>query len=321
MAVNKAMRAGLAAAAGLGLLFVFAARCGAEDSPAREYQLGPGDELQLSVLQQPTLDRALVVRPDGSVVVPLAGAVRVAGMTITEAEDQIRQKLRLFDRDISEVSLTVTRYNSLRIFVLGAVTKPGEYSFQSSPTLWDAVRAAGGLGADANPTAVRLVHQEGDQTSTQIIDISPLLSGQGAVPDVALRAGDTLVVPSRATGAAMASSVTGVQVIGGVATPGTYPVSGPTRLMTVLMLAGGPSATGELGDVRWVHDDGENRYRAVRVNVNLFLSQGSLAGNPLVHPGDTVEVPYRSEGFFRTFWPIALSTVTAVTAILLTRNH
>jgi hypothetical protein len=78
---------------------------------------------------------------------------------------------------------------------------------------------------------------------------------------------------------------------------------------------------GALSDVRWVHAEGGNQYRAARVNLDLFLRQGSLAGNPLVHPGDTVEVPLRGEGIFRTFWPVILSTFTAATAIILTRNH
>jgi polysaccharide export outer membrane protein len=292
----------------------------AQTKPATEYQLGAGDELQLNVLQQPSLDRSLTVRQDGTVVLPLAGAVHVAGLTLTEAEDQIRQRLRLFDRDIVDVALTVSRYNSLRVFVLGSVAKPAEYSFQSPPSMWDAVRAAGGLTADANPVAVRVVHQEGDQTSTEIVDLSSMLSGTGRAPDVVLKAGDTIMVPSRTTGG-MASAANGVQVFGGVATPGTFPISAPTRLVTVLMLAGGPTNVAQLKDIHWVHDDGSNHFRAAKVDVNVFLKQGNLAGNPLVHPGDTVEVPFRNAGFFSTVWPLALSTLTAVTAFVLARNY
>ena len=101
MAARSSDHLGLALAAGLGLLMLLPWASGAQAQPAQEYRLGPGDELQMTVLQQPSLDRALVLRPDGSVVVPLAGAVKITGMTVTEAEDQIRQRLRLFDRDIS----------------------------------------------------------------------------------------------------------------------------------------------------------------------------------------------------------------------------
>jgi len=89
------------------------------------YHLGVGDVLQLSVWQQPTLDRELTVRDDGTVVVPLVGEVKAAGLTVPELEDLLARRLRSFNRDITEVSVTVSKYQSLQIYVMGAVAKPG----------------------------------------------------------------------------------------------------------------------------------------------------------------------------------------------------
>lgn len=292
----------------------------AQEQTAPAYRLGAGDEVQLGVLQRPDLDRELVVRPDGTVIVPLVGPIAVAGLTAGEAEHLIRERLRLFNRDIGEVSLTVTQYNALRVHVLGEVAQPGHYAFQAPPTVWEAIRAAGGATADANLTAVRLVREENGAATILTIDVSPLLTGPGPVPSQDLRAGDTLLVPSRDAVAA-SPAASGVQVLGSVLHPGTYPLAEPTRLIGVLLMAGGTVETSALDRVWWVHADDGGRGRASRIDLGHYLHDGSPAGNPLVHPGDTVQVDWQGEGFFRTMWPALLSTVTAATAILIATNR
>jgi polysaccharide export outer membrane protein len=279
-----------------------------------------GDQLQLNVLQQADLDRALVVRPDGSVVVPLVGALPIAGLTIPEAEDLIRQRLRLFNRDINEVSLTVTQYNALRVFVLGAVQSAGAYSFGSLPSLWDAVRAAGGVTDEADLTAVRLIRLVGGESRVQTFDVSSMVSGQVPLPQVSLQAEDTIVVPTRQE-AAMTPTPTSVQVIGGVVTPGSYNLNEPVRLIDVLLRAGGSLENSDLSSIWWVHDDGSGRHRATKVDLRRFTQRGSVAGNPLIHPGDTVQVPYRGLGFGRGVLPVLISVVGAVTAVYLAANR
>ncbi|MHB8078262.1 MAG: polysaccharide biosynthesis/export family protein [Candidatus Krumholzibacteriia bacterium] len=290
----------------------------AQDAAA--YRLGIGDQVQLSVLQQADLDRALVVRPDGTLIVPLVGAVPVAGLTTGDAEDLIRQKLRLFNREISDVSLTVTQYNALKIAVLGAVTNAGEYTFQSPPGLWEVLRAAGGALSTANLAAVRVVRVEGGQASARVYDISAIMSGQGSVDPAVLQAGDSVVVPTREETAA-APTASAVQVIGGVVRPGSLPLSEPLPLVSVLLLAGGPVEAGDVSSIWWVHGERGGRNQATRVDMNDFFKRGRDKGNPLVHPGDTVRVPYAGQGFFRSVWPILLSTATVATAVLLATNR
>lgn len=283
----------------------------------QEYQLGVGDILQLNVLQQPGLDRTLTIRPDGNAVIPRVGEVQLESLTLLEAEELVRQRLRLFDPSIGDVSLTVTEYNALRIYVLGEVSSPGSYTFNSPPGLWDVIRAAGGPSGGANLSVVRVIHQVDGTTTTETYDASPLVSGQGIMPAIRLHSGDTVVV-SGGEGGIMVPADIGVQVIGAVGVPQTVALSEPTRLLSVLMMAGTPLETGELHKVWWVHREGQSSYRSTRVNVKLFLEEGSLAGNPLVYPGDTIRVPQRGLGWFREFLPFVLSTATAASAILLT---
>jgi len=314
---DRVRRCGLLAGL-LALAWLGAGPARAQD-PA-DYRLGIGDQVQLSVLQQADLDRALVVRPDGSLIVPLVGAVPVAGLTIRDAEDLVRQKLRLFNREIGDVSLTVTQYNALRIAVLGAVTNAGEYTFQAPPGLWEAVRAAGGALTTANLAAVRVVRVEEGQARAHVYDISAIMTGEGIADPQVLRAGDSVVVPTREETAA-APTASAVQVIGGVVRPGSLPLNEPMPLVSILLLAGGPVETGDLSSVWWVHGEAAGRKRATRVDMDAFFKGGRDVGNPLVHPGDTVRVPYAGQGFFRSVWPILLSTATVATAVLLATNR
>ncbi len=283
--------------------------------PPAAYRLGSGDVVQLNVLQQPTLDRSLTVRPDGTAVVPLVGEVSMSGLTLREAEQLVLEKLRLFNREISDVSLTVMQYNALRVYILGSVANPGSYTFEAEPSLWDVVRAAGGPAPDANLTQVRVVAEGTGATMSAVHDISGILTGSGPADPVFLKTGDTVIVPGNA--AALVAPARGVQVFGGVAAPGTYLINEPTRLLSVLMLAGAPVETGDLKKVWWVHADQQGRHTSQPVDLVSFLQRGDLVGNPLVHPGDTVQVPQHAAGFFRTIYPILLGTISTAAAVSL----
>ncbi len=277
------------------------------------YRIGAGDVLQLNVLQQPDLDAQLTVRPDGTAVIGRVGAVALTGLTVAQAEDLVRQRLQLFNPGITDVSLTVLEYNALHVYVLGAVASPGSYSFTTQPTLWAAIRAAGGPLETANLGAVRVVSQDGDLAQTRTYDLSALVSGRGAMPDVLLETDDSVVVPSR-EGVMTVPAEAGVQVFGNVGTPGVVSLTEPTRLVSVLMQAGSPLNDSKLHEVWWVHQEGPNTFRSTRVNMRLFLEEGSLAGNPLVYPGDTIRVPAERRG---GWWRDALTVATATAAVAL----
>jgi len=301
----------------LMVLGVFAATAAAQpDVAAGDYRLGAGDVVQLNVLQQPTLDRSLLIRPDGSAVIPLVGEVELEGLTLTQAEELVRQKLRLFNHDIVDISLTVTEYNALRVYVLGAVVSPGSFTFDSSPTLWDVIREAGGADPGANLAAVRVISISDNTTTTQTYDLSGLVAGTGGAPQVFLRAGDTVIVPGEE--ALTMPTDSSVQVFGGVASPGIYTITEPTPLMTVLMLAGAPLEAAELKKVWWVHADNSGRFDSRLVDLSKFIEEGETASNPLIHPGDTIEVERSQPGFFRTVYPLILGTISTAAAIIFT---
>lgn len=292
----------------------------AQDTSGAEadvYHIGAGDVLRLNVPQRAELDRELTVQSDGSVYIAPIGEVDLAGLTIDEAEQVLSRRLSLYDPAIQQVVLSVVEYNALRVFVLGAVNSPGSYTFESPPTLWDVLRAAGGPAETANLANSRIISVEENQPRSQTVNLSGYLSGE-TFPERVLQGGDTLVVPSVADGTVGVPRTRGVQVFGGVGTPTTVPIEQPTELLTVLMLAGAPMDRADLSKVDWVRRPGsQERDEAHRVDMREFLEDGRPRGNPLVYPGDVVHVKLEREGWFRRNIPLMLTTLTATATLLL----
>jgi len=283
------------------------------------YRVGPGDVLRLNVPAAAQLERDLTVQPDGTVYVPQVGLVAVGGLTLAEAEELVFERVRLFNPQVDSVILAVVEYNALRVFVLGAVNQPGAYTFATTPTVWEVLRAAGGPAESANLVAARLIVTRDGKPSSQTINISGYLSGE-SLPDQLLEAGDTLVVPTIADGIVGVGASQGVQVFGGVGTPTTVPLSEPAPLLTVLMLAGAPMSDALLEEISWVHVDqatgGVTRH-AQQVNLNHYLKEGRLEGNPMLGPGDAVYLPVRRPSWIQENLPLFLGVLSTITTTIL----
>ncbi len=281
------------------------------------YRIGAGDVLRLNVPQLPDLDGELTVQTDGTIYVQQVGEVGVAGLSLAEAEELIGRRLRLFDPTASEVVLGVVEFNALRVFALGAVSSPGTYTFETPPTLWEVLRAAGGPAENANMASCRVLSVVDGRLVSTSVDLSGYLTGMG-MPDIVMRGGDTLVVPLVADGTVGIPATQGVQVFGGVAQPTTVPLQEPTELITVLMLAGAPVVDAELHKVDWVHRGNSGRSSvAQRVDMRIFLEEGGPAGNPLIYPGDVIYLPQRRAGWIQEYLPLILSVVATTTTALL----
>lgn len=108
------------------------------------YLLGPDDQLRVTVFNDPRLTGEFRVTDQGTIALPLVGAIPVAGRTTTQAERAIEEEMRrknLF-RDPS-VAVEVQTYRP--IFVLGLVERGGRFPYEPGMTALSAVAVAGGF--------------------------------------------------------------------------------------------------------------------------------------------------------------------------------
>lgn len=307
----------------LAMLAVMAAALGAapalsEDSPAGG-AIRPGDVLQMVVPGRPDLERTLVVNSEGRVDIPQVGEVPLAGLDLGEAGVLLKQRLRLIAPTLDAVDLSRAETVSFRIYVLGQVGKPGVLEFPQPPSVWDVLRSAGGPLPSADLRKARVIREEDGKPGTVPMDLSRMLEGED-FPAAALRDGDTLVIPVLSNGVSGVPSDRGVKVFGGVRVPSIVLIEGPTPLMDVLMLAGAPTADANTRKIWWVHGAGD-KDEAQRVNLRLFLENGDPAGNPLIHPGDTLDVTLSRPSALQKGFTFLLGTTAAVAAIYLAVNQ
>jgi polysaccharide export outer membrane protein len=170
---------------------------------AQDYLIQKGDTLDVSVLEDPGLNRQALVRPDGKISLPLAGAIDAAGLTPEALQTRVRAALR---RDFVEpptvtVSLLSMAPESAKqktpIYVLGEVRAPGRYEVDLPMDALQALALAGGPSAFAARNRVQVRRRvEGAETLT-VFDYDQVEDGAAIPEPIALAAGDVILVPER----------------------------------------------------------------------------------------------------------------------------
>jgi len=118
------------------------------------YALGVGDRLRINVYGHKDLSGESVVRTDGSLVVPLLGALEVTGRQVTAIEKEIGETLLKMTGQTGFVSVDVVEWRP--IFTVGVVDKPGTYPFVPGMTVLHALAAAGGFHRPSESAALFL---------------------------------------------------------------------------------------------------------------------------------------------------------------------
>lgn len=110
----------------------------------QSYALGPGDQLRVITFGEEQLTGEFRVDDQGRIGFPLIGSVNAGGRSPKELETEISDALSKGDYlKTPHVSVEVIAYRP--IFVLGEVTKPGQYPYQPGMTFLTAVAVAGGF--------------------------------------------------------------------------------------------------------------------------------------------------------------------------------
>jgi len=276
--------------------------------------LQSGDTIKLSVPGRPDLTYEFIIDSAGRGNIPQVGEIPLAGMSVPEATLFIKQKLRLFyPDDLDTLHLEVNRSWATKIYVMGAVSRPGVQLFDDVPSLWDILRSSGGPAANADLRQARIIREEDGVPQVHSLDLAGIMEGR-TIPVFLMRDGDTLVIPTLLEGTSGVPPTQGVKVFGGVEIPTIVPIEDPTPMIDVLMLAGAPNETANIKVVWWVHEDG-GQIVSTLVNLEDYLQRADPLGNPQVYPGDTVHVKYDKSGWFWTYVPRFLVMMASLITI------
>ena len=171
---------------------------------AQSEPLQPGDTIQISVWQDPKLDRQVVIAPDGMISFPLAGHLKAEGLTTQALENLLRARLRKNYSERLDITVSLAAVNPTdvietkpRVYISGEVLKPGTYPLKPPITIAQAIALAGGLSPFAARSRIQ-VHRNVDGTDTVLVfDYKAFQSGTQPTDNFALRPGDIVIVPER----------------------------------------------------------------------------------------------------------------------------
>jgi len=204
------------------------------DLPAGpDYVLGPGDGLTINLWGSVSQRLQRTVDREGRLALPEVGTIMVAGRTLGDVQREVQTALRSQLRSV-EVDIALSRLKTVRVYVVGDVSKPGPYDIVSLSTPLNALVTAGGPTPRGSFRTIK--HYRGQQL-VQTIDMYDLIL-RGIRSDLRpLQSGDTILVPP------MGPQVT---VTGMVRRPAIYELNGSADLADVLELAGGVLNSGTL---------------------------------------------------------------------------
>jgi polysaccharide biosynthesis/export protein len=251
----------------------------ANGDPSFEILIGPGDLIEVSVYGAPDYIKDVRVGSTGEITLPLAGTVKVAGLTPSQAEALIAKHLsdgNFFNNP--RVSVLEKEFVTQGISVLGEVQKPGVYQMPGPRRLFDALSSAGGTTPRAGNT-VSLLHRSDSQKS-EIVTLS--YDGKpSSLSNIYVYPGDTIVVSKAGV----------VYVVGDVRLPGGFVME--NSHMTILQayaMAQGANATAALDRAQLIRKAGpESHPQETLVSLKKILSAKSPDIN--LQPEDIVFVP------------------------------
>jgi polysaccharide export outer membrane protein len=160
-----------------------------------DYQIGAGDVLSISVWREPEASVAsVVVRPDGKISMPLLKGIAVAGMTPTEAEKFITERLVKLIK-VPDVTVVVNGISSKKVYAVGAVKREGPIPYTYKMNVMQAISEAGGLTDYAKRKKIYILRSQGGREYRLPFDYDAAMKGEHMELNHQLLPGDTLVVP------------------------------------------------------------------------------------------------------------------------------
>jgi len=164
------------------------------DEHSDRYRLRPGDLLVVSVWKETDLQSEVLIRPDGGISFALAGEVEAAGHTVAELTTLLESRIRKFIPD-AVITVTVKAAAGNRIFVIGKVTRPGDFPLTGPTDVMQALTLAGGATPFADVNGIRILRRDGEHQSSIRFRYNDILHGRKLDQNILLQNGDTVVVP------------------------------------------------------------------------------------------------------------------------------
>lgn len=194
-----------------GLLVALFLCLSAQETMAQGYKIRAGDTLRVEVLEDPSLNRTVLVAPDGRISMPSAGAMRASGMTVENVQNSLTQRLASNFTSPPNVFVGIERLSERRpssgraaapakisVYVMGEAGKPGRLDVDPGTTVLQMFAVMGGFTKFAATKRIQLRRHAGKNAKDKVYRLNyNAIEAGSATGRTVLKDGDVIVVPQR----------------------------------------------------------------------------------------------------------------------------
>jgi protein involved in polysaccharide export with SLBB domain len=194
------------------------------------YVLGPDDQVVINVYGNSLVNWKLDVSPEGNINIPGVGLLNVAGKTIEQATLSIKSKLASSNYSIGSgttIQVSLGNIRSIKVILIGEVTKPGSYTLPSLATVFNALYAAGGPNYNGSLRQIEIIR---NNRIIRRLDVYDFLLKGDQKDNIGLQDQDIIRVPTYRTR---------IEMAGEVKNPALFEVLPGETLQEVIRFAGG----------------------------------------------------------------------------------
>lgn len=287
--------------------------------PTENYTVGPGDQLEIQVLGDPTTRETVLVGPDGKIYFYLLPGIDVWGLTLAQVREKIQEGLMNYLRGESQVSVTLRQAGSKQVWLLGRFESPGIYPLNGPMTLLEAIAEAGGPASPSSVTSgaggplgisisgdIADLHRSFVMRQGRVlpVDFYRLLKQGDMSQNIYLQPDDFVYMPS--------SVAKEVYVLGAVGDPTSVSYNNEISLIGAIAAARGTIGNAYLSHVAIVRGTLSSPQIAI-VNYRDIIKGKSP--NVLLEPGDIVYVPFTPYRVLQYYADLILKTFVQTVAV------
>ncbi|MBI3601124.1 MAG: polysaccharide export protein [Nitrospinae bacterium] len=258
-----------------------------------EYVVGPLDVLSITFWKGTTPEMIpVLVRPDGNISFSFLENVHVTGLTPTQIDNLITDKLSEYVKK-PRIDVIVKDYNSKKVSLFGAINRlqtgisgPGIYPITGKLTMLDLLLIAGGHSDQADITKVELTRKGKVHTLNLYSALFQGVSSQNAV----VEAGDRIVIPDLPQYQEGKMVDRKVFILGEVKVPGLFRFKKTISVIEAISMAGGTTIHAVEEDTKILRGD-EKKKIVIASNIKKFLKEMDMSQNVAIEDGDVIFVP------------------------------
>ncbi len=254
-----------------------------------KYVIGPGDIINVGMWGPTPISLNLSVNPEGTLIIPTYGELKIGGMTLADAKAYARKKLGEQFRK-SDITLTLIYPRTFYVVVAGRVKTPARYTSNAFDRV-DRVFTLSNLPLNSSDTSrppdfslrrIKLIHSNG---TSENVDLLKFYQTGNYADDPYLQQGDAIVVPEE-------NFMTGsISISGAVRMPGTYEYVRGDKLEDLLEISQGLTPLADSAHVKvYIWDGSAYFQKAVDLNDSSAIDIPLPVNSRVIVPTDRKKV-------------------------------